>query len=130
VLSHPPYHNIVVYSGQVWGDRPHPGDLSRCASEEEFLDKLTIALKNQRHATRTGGYYGVIIGDVRRGGQYSSYQADLIARMPRKELQAVLIKQQFNVASNGREYALRLPRIMHEYVLLWQRRASVMAARP
>jgi hypothetical protein len=130
VLSHPPYHDIVVYSGRVWGDRPHPDDLSRCASEEEFLDKLTIALKNQRHATRTGGYYGAIIGDVRRGGQYSSYQADLIARMPRKELQAVLIKQQFNVASNGREYALKLPRIMHEYVLLWQRRPPVMALAP
>jgi hypothetical protein len=75
-----------------------------------MADKLTIALKNQRHATRTGGYYSAIIGGVRRGGQYSSYQADLIARMPRKELQAVLIKQQFNVASNGPEYALRLPR--------------------
>ena len=50
-------------------------DLSRCTSEDEFLEKLTIALKNQRHATRAGGYYGAIIGDVRRGGSYSSYQA-------------------------------------------------------
>src|SRR5271163_2588418 len=52
VLSHPPYHNIVVYSGRVWGTEAHPDDLSRCADEDEFLDKLTIALKNQRHATR------------------------------------------------------------------------------
>src|SRR5271170_7370499 len=104
VLSHPPYHNIVVYSGNVWGRVPHPDDLSRCVSEDEFLDKLTVALKNQRHATRAGGYYGAIIGDVRRDGGYSSYQADLIVRMPKKELRAVLIKQQFNVASNGREY--------------------------
>jgi hypothetical protein len=22
-LSHPPYHNIVVYSGVVWGNEPH-----------------------------------------------------------------------------------------------------------
>jgi len=55
VLSHPPYHNMVVYSGNVWGREPHLDDLSRCASEDEFLDKLTIALKNQRHATRAGG---------------------------------------------------------------------------
>jgi hypothetical protein len=47
VLSHPPYHNIVVYSGNVWGGSPHPDDLSRCASEDEFLAKLTLALKNQ-----------------------------------------------------------------------------------
>ena len=92
VLSHPPYHNIVVYSGKVWGRVGHPDDLSRCATEDEFLEKLTIALKNQRHATRPGGYYGAIIGDVRRGGVYSSYQADLVARMPKKELAAVLIK--------------------------------------
>jgi hypothetical protein len=78
VLSHPPYHNIIVYSGNVWGREPHPDDLSRCANEDEFLDKLTIALKNQRHATRAGGCYGVIIGDVRKDGVYSSYQADLI----------------------------------------------------
>jgi len=103
----------------VWGREGHPDDLSRCATEDEFLDKLTVALKNQRHATSGGGYYGAIIGDVRRGGGYSSYQADLIVRMPKKELQAVLIKQQHNVASNGRDYPLRLPRIMHEYVILW-----------
>ncbi len=116
VLSHPPYHNIVVYSGEVWGREGHP-DLSRCATEDEFLDELAIALKNQRHATRPGGYYEAIIGDMRRGGVYSRYQADLITRMPKTELQAVLIKQQHNVASNGRDYPLRLPRIMHEYVV-------------
>jgi hypothetical protein len=31
--------------------------------------------------------------------------------MPKKELQAVLIKQRHNVASNGKDYPLRLPRI-------------------
>jgi len=30
----------------MWGRGPRPDDLSRCASEDEFLDKLTIALKN------------------------------------------------------------------------------------
>ena len=36
VLSHPPYHNIVVYSGNVRGREPHPDDLSRCVSEMNF----------------------------------------------------------------------------------------------
>jgi hypothetical protein len=127
---HPPYHNIVVYSGNVWGRGPHPDDLSRCASEDEFLDKLTIALKNQRHSMRAGGYHGAIIGDVRKGGAYSSYQVNLIVRMPRQELLTVLIKEQHNVASNGKDYPLRLPRIMHEYVIIWQRRHRVTVARP
>ena len=127
VLSHPPYHNIVVYSGNEQGRGAHPDDLSRCASKDEFLDKLTIALKNQRHATRAGGYYGAIIWDVRRNGVYSSYQADLIVRMPRKELLTVLIKEQHNVASNGTDYPSRLPRIMHEYVIIWVRREVARA---
>ncbi len=85
VVSHPPYHNIVVYSGEVWGRVGHPDDLSRCATADEFVEKLTIAMNNQRHATRLGGgYYGAIIGDVREGGVYSSYQADLITRCRKK----------------------------------------------
>ena len=61
---------------------------------------------------------------------YSSYQADLIVRMPRQELLTVLIKEQHNVASNGKDYPVRLPRIMHEYVILWEKRHTVMVARP
>ena len=67
---------------------------------------------------------------MRRGGSYSSYQADLIVRMPRKELLTVLIKQQHNVGSASKDYPLRLPRIMHEYVVLWQRQRKVTVARP
>jgi len=44
--------------------------------------------------------------------------------MPKKELAAVLIKEQHNVATNGREYPLRLPRIIHEYVVLWEKRRT------
>ena len=126
MLSHPPYHNIVIYSGNEQGRGAHPDDLSRCVSEDELLNKLTITLKNQRHATRAGGDHG----DVRKGGVYSGYQADLIVRMPRQELLTVLIEEQHNVASNGKDCPLRLPRIMHEYVIIWQRRRTVTVARP
>ena len=50
--------------------------------------------------------------------------------MAKKEFAAVLIKEQHNVASKGRDYPLHLPRIMHEYVVLWQRRRTVTVARP
>jgi hypothetical protein len=87
VLSHPPYHDMIPYSGSEWGRgrEPHPDDLSRCGSEAEFLEKLRVAILNQRKATKAaGGFYGIIIGDVRRRGQYSSYQAEAIARMLRR----------------------------------------------
>ena len=130
VMSHPPYHNLIVYSGQVWGTEPHPDDLSRCATEEEFMDKLIVAMKNQRHATKPGGYYGTLIGDIRKDGQYFSLQAELITRCPKRELRAILIKQQFNTTSDRKAYPLPLPRIMHEYLILWQKPHPVTVPAP
>jgi hypothetical protein len=110
VLSHPPYHDMISFSGSEWGGgrEPHPDDL--------------VTILNQRKATAPGGFYRIIIGDVRRRGQYSYYQADAIARMPKEELRAVLIKAQHNMVSNSVRYApMKFPKIMHEYVVLWQR---------
>jgi len=119
VLSHPPYHDIIPYSGSEWGREPHADDLSRCATADQFMDKLYIALLNQRTATMVDGHYGLIIGDVRRGGRYFSPQAEIIARMPRDELRSVLIKAQHNMASNSVRYApMKFPKIEHEYVVL------------
>lgn len=125
VVSHPPYGGMVIYSGNVWGKEAHSDDLSRCKDDEEFLDKMQIALLNQREATRDSGIYGTIIGDYRKNGRYSSYQANLIARMPASELMSVLIKIQHNCTSNRRQYnsAFTLPRINHEYILLWRKPA-------
>lgn len=121
VFSHPPYHDMIVYSGKVWGN-PDADDLSRCASDEEFMEKIQIALLNQRDATKAGGMYGLLIGDLRRDGQYKSYQADCIARMPKSELASVVIKGQHNCVSDSRQYAkMKHMRILHEYIVLWQK---------
>lgn len=126
VLSHPPYGAMIVYSGEVWGEA-HPDDLSRCASDDDFHEKMQLVLLNQREATRAGGYYGTIIGDWRRGGQYTSYQAEMIARMPKNELAAVIIKAQHNTMSAAKSYgSMKLPFILHEYILLWQKKSAPM----
>jgi len=123
--SHPPYGTMIVYSGSVWGSEPNPGDLSRCATNQEFHEKMQLVLLNQRDATKPQGFYGTIIGDYRKNGVYTSYQAEMIARMPSDELAAVIIKQQHNCLSDARSYAkLAMPRIMHEYILLWQKKSA------
>ena len=125
VVSHPPYGGMILYSGNVWG-LPHADDLSRCIDDQDVHETLHIALLNQREATKGGGYYGTIIGDWRRNGRYTSYQAECIARMPSDELAAVLIKQQHNTVSDARAYArMKMPRILHEYILLWQKPAVI-----
>jgi len=123
VVSHFPYHDMIVYSGNMYPE-VHPDDLSRCGSVEEFLEKSQMALLNQRDATRPGGHYATLIGDQRRAGKYYSYQAEFIARMPADELKGVIVKAQHNCVSDRQSYrgiASGMPRIMHEYLLVWQR---------
>jgi hypothetical protein len=127
VVSHPPYGEMIKYSGGVWGDKAHPDDLSHCLSDEDFHNKLQLVLMNQREATRSGGFYGTIIGDLRKDGRYVSYQAETIARMPASELAAVIIKAQHNTQSASKSYGrMALPFITHEYILLWKRKESTL----
>lgn len=127
VLSHPPYGGMIIYSGDVWGSEAHPDDLSRCENDEDFHQKLHIALLNQRAATAPGGVYGTIIGDWRRNGRYTSYQAECIARMP-KELASMQIKAQHNTKSASKTYAnMRFPFITHEYIILWQKPRQILS---
>ena len=112
--SHPPYWDVKKYSS-------HPDDLSAAGSEDEFLDKLHALLLNQREATKEGGHYVTLLGDRRKGGCYSSYQADFITRMPRDELKSVVIKTQHNTSRPGKSYALRYPLVAHEYLSVWRR---------
>ncbi|GAA4056891.1 hypothetical protein [Amphibacillus indicireducens] len=44
VFSHPPYWNIVKYSGQnnVWGSEVHKGDLSHIENYSDFIERLDI----------------------------------------------------------------------------------------
>lgn len=85
---------------------------------------------NMRSSVAPGGFYGVLIGDLRKNGMYSSYQAECIARMPKNEHKAVLVKVQHNCLSDKKQYGdMRgLPRIYHEYLLLWQKPESVALA--
>lgn len=119
--SHLPYHNMVIYSGAVWGEA-HEDDLSRCIDDEDFHEKAHLVLMNQREATKPGGYYGTLIGDLRKDGRYVSYQAECLSRMPANELASVLIKAQHNTVSGRNTYSnMKHIAITHEYLLLWQK---------
>ncbi len=120
VFFHPPYHNMVLYSGNVWGDA-HPDDLSRCGSFDEFIEKLRIALINIYEALRKHGHYSVLIGDMRKDGVYRSFQSDIIQVAP-GALESVVIKAQHNCASDRRSYggAKFIP-ICHEYLLSFRK---------
>ncbi|MGD9719303.1 MAG: hypothetical protein AB7U24_08690 [Sulfurimonadaceae bacterium] len=123
-FTHPPYHSMITYSGEVY-DGIREGDTSRCVSPEEFIAKSQTMLLNQREATREGGIYATLIGDHRGGtlgkGQFRSYQADFIQMMPKDELLSVAIKLQHNCLSDNRAYSGNFVPIMHEYLILWKK---------
>ena len=54
VFFHPPYHNIIQYSGNMWG-KPHPDDLSRCEDYNDFLEKLNLCIRKLYMALRKDG---------------------------------------------------------------------------
>jgi hypothetical protein len=117
IFFHPPYHDMITYSGNMWGSQPHPDDLSRCTSVEEFIEKLRTALMNIYEALEINGVYSVLIGDMRRKGAYYSFQSDIIQIAP-GILEGIIIKTQHNCISDSRVYAHNdfIP-IMHEYLL-------------
>ena len=131
-FTHPPYHSMIQYSGSVYGKEKLIGDTSHCNNVEEFISKSQVMLLNQREATKEGGIYCTLIGDQRGGslgsGNFRSYQSDFIQMMPKDELLSVAIKLQHNCLSDNRVYNGNFIPIMHEYLLIWKKKAKSLFA--
>ena len=125
VFFHPPYGDMIRYSGVLWG-KAHEDDLSRCGNGEDFLNKLEVALMNVYDSLRLGGFYSVLIGDMRRNGEYFSWQSDIIG-MGIGRLRNVLLKQQFNCLSNSTQYSGSFIPICHEFLLVFERDRHIIS---
>ncbi len=112
---HPPYHDMIVYSGQVWGREAHPDDLSRCPDYETFLKRLDLVSYNAYQALRPGGHLAVLVGDLKRKGELFPIQRDM--RWFGEPVN-VIIKVQHNVQSSSRSYGGNFVAIMHEYLVV------------
>jgi hypothetical protein len=114
VWMHPPYWNIIQYSNR-------PGDLSNCESYEEFREFLTVCLERCYKALKVGGRMAVLIGDVRRKGQYTPIIKDILA-FPYGELRSIIIKVQHNCTSERKRYGkLEDVPIKHEYCVIFKK---------
>lgn len=117
VWVHPPYHDMIVYSGQMWGSA-HPDDLSRCPDYETFIKRLDLAHYNAYQAVRPGGHLAILVGDLKRKGQLHPIQRDM--RWYGEPVQ-VVIKLQHNVQSSGKSYGGNFVAIMHEYLVVMRK---------
>jgi len=125
IFFHPPYGEMVQYSGQLYGT-PHPDDLSRCGNSDIFLSKLELALMNIYDSLKDQGHYAVLIGDMRKNGEYFSWQADIIG-MGLGKLKNLIIKTQHNCLSYGVQYSGSFIPIMHEFLLVFLKDRQIIS---
>ncbi|GKX32332.1 hypothetical protein SH1V18_48120 [Vallitalea longa] len=118
---HPPYYNAVTYSGNVWGNQPYPGDLSRCSCYKEFIEKLNIVNQKLFLSLRKGGRLLITVGDVRKNGKFFSIQQDM-AKFGK--LESFIVKAQYNCSSDNRTYKKPFIPIVTEYVMVFMKDKS------
>jgi len=119
---HPPYHTMITYSS-------HPDDLSQCKDVDEFLEKTLLATMNIYRALKRGGYYAILMGNMRKSGEFYPLASMLELNCP-GTLKEEIIKVQNNVTSmRGGKWsgANGFVPIMHEKLLVWQKSGYMMA---
>lgn len=108
---------MIKYSGNMWGE-PHPYDLSRCESYEEFIHKINIVNAKIYNSLRNGGRHACLIGDMRKAGKYYSIQKDMNWY---GDLESHIIKIQHNFQSQTKEYNGSFIPIFHEHLLIFRK---------
>ncbi|MGP9780482.1 DNA adenine modification methylase [Psychrobacter sp. PG1] len=122
VWWHPPYWNMIRYSGNQWGEEANPWDLSQM-NINDFTEALILAMMNIHDATKSGGYYGILMGNMRKQGKYYNFSS-LIERVAPARLVDEIIKVQHNTMSDSRSYNGKLVRIAHEKLLVFKKEAT------
>ena len=116
---HPPYAGMLQYSGVEWGE-PNKWDMSRI-NMADFVEALELAVINIHDAVEQGGAYGILMGNLRRDGEYYNLSS-LVERIAPGKLVDEIIKVQHNCTSDARTYrGGKIVRIAHEKLLVFRK---------
>ena len=78
IFWHPPYHDIILYSGVVYdadnvqyryGYDPKETDLSRIQDWDNFVKAMNYCMMKQFCALDKGGRMAVLVGDIKKRGK-------------------------------------------------------------
>lgn len=120
IWVHPPLWNTVRYSDNT------EGDLSCIDDFDEFCAALMRCLGRCAVALNPGGHLAVLVGDVRRGGNYYSVLRELLSSDQNfGQLRSIIIKAQHRSASRRKRYVMEDPLIQHEYCVVIKRPTTV-----
>lgn len=124
VWWHPPYWDMIEYSGNQWGNSDK-WDLSRM-NLNEFVEALELAVMNIHDACEQGGHYGILMGNLRRKGSYYNLSS-LVERIAPGKLVDEIIKVQHNCLSDRKDYHGNIVRIAHEKLLVFRRNDTLLS---
>ena len=118
ILLHPPYGNLVRYSGGVWGERPDPRDLSAIDDWPTFVREMNSTILHLWATLRVHGHMAVLVGDIVRHGAIQSMQHELAwCGTPIR----TIIKVQHNARSYRATYRGTFVPVVHEYLLVFSK---------
>ena len=117
IFFHPPYHDIIRYSGNMWG-KPDNHDLSRCVNYNDFIEKLNFIIKKLYLALRKDGRLSVLVGDIRSNGEFHSIQSDM---MKIGSPESFIGKGQYNCVADSRRYSKPFIPIVTEYMVVFRK---------
>ena len=117
IFFHPPYHDIIKYSGNMWG-QAHPDDLSRCENYSDFIEKLNFIIKKLFLALRKDGRLAILVGDIRTKGEFHSIQSDM---MKIGSPESFIVKGQYSCVSDSRRYSKPFIPIVTEYMVVFRK---------
>lgn len=116
IIWHPPYWDIIKYSGCVYGDKPLNNDLSRIEDYKEFIRAINFCLAKQFASLKVGGRMFILMADVKKHHQLYSMLLDINKI---GTLEQIVIKEQNNCFSDTKKYINEnFIRISHEYLLI------------
>lgn len=117
IFWHPPYDDIIQYSGVMWGE-PDYRDLSRCKNYNEFIRKINKVQAKLVTSLRKNGRIAILVGDIKKKGVLYSIQKDMAWYGTPEQ---VIIKAQHNCWSDTIDYKGKFIPIVHEYLLIFKR---------
>lgn len=118
IFWHPPYWDIIKYSGNMYGENPHPSDISHIKDYKDFMDITNELLFKQFASLKTGGRMAILMADVKKQGRLYSMLLDMVKP---GMLEQIVIKEQFNTWSERQSYKGNFIPIIHEYLLILKR---------
>ncbi|MHB8461955.1 MAG: DNA adenine modification methylase [Vulcanimicrobiaceae bacterium] len=117
---HPPYLDMISYSGNQWGAQADKRDLSHM-DDKTFFEFLQAVLQNIARAIAPGGTYGVLVGNRRQKGKAFVRMSTYVEALAPDPLVMEIIKAQHNTKSSRTAYSGAFVPTLHETFLVFTR---------